>query len=123
MYSSTHIHGETGGAPRVEVHCAGLGASDSTLTSVSHQAEQLLRSHAGEVELAVVNIARKEHGLHHCDTQLFGRELEHVAGSAEHPDAVQAAVQSMARALRALTTSKSHNPWTSSYPACHERAK
>lgn len=105
-------------APRVQVRCAGIDASDVESTSISSKTEELLRNNADGVTLAVVNISRRGHGPHHCDTQLFGRELEHVAGYAEHADPVVAAIQSVARALRALKTSERHNPWTSSHPGC-----
>lgn len=116
MHSSIPIRQES---PRIEVRSEGLDTPESTLTSVQRVAQQLLRNVGGEVGLAVVHIARHAHGIHHCDTQLFGRGLEHVAGYAEHTNPVEAATHSVTRALRALDTSERHNPWTSSHPSCH----
>lgn len=108
--------------PRVQVRCSGLGTFGPTLISVHHGARDLLRSHSDAIGLAVLRIARMKGGLYQCDTQLFGRGLEHVSGYAEYPDAVQAAMLSLARALRVRDACARFNPWTSSHPSCQRGA-
>lgn len=101
--------------PRVQVRCAGIDAPESTLLQVRQAAERLLGSSC-QVELAVVRLARARPERYRCDTQLFDRELAHVAGHAEGPDPVETAKHSVERALRALHTSDCFNPWTSPHP-------
>lgn len=101
--------------PRLQVRCAGIEEPESTLTAVDRVAQELLRN-ADEVTLAVVQVTRMRHGLHRCTTQLFGDELQHVAGHAEHHNPIEAAAQSVMRALRALKTSDRYSPWTSVHP-------
>src|ERR1044071_5208670 len=99
---------------RLQLTCIGISKQDPALTQVRQIVLQLLSAQEHEIGLAVLRVEQYQTGLHRCDTQLFGRGLEHVGGYAEHRNATEAVKQSVHRALRALSGSGLHNPWTSS---------
>lgn len=118
MQSTPPLPKETTVTPRVQVRSAGIDSPNATLSWVERVARQTLFADADKVTFAALRVARTRDGQHRCYTQLFGRELQHAAGYAGHSDPMQAAAQSVARALRALKTSDRFNPWTSPHPGC-----
>lgn len=119
MQTTTPLPQENTVAPRVQVRSAGIDSTNATLSSVQRIARQALSADADKVTFAALRFARSRDGEHQCHTQLFGRDLEHAAGYAAHPDPMEAAARSVARALRALKANERFNPWTSSHPSSH----